>query len=329
MKIVSCILMLATAMPLHAETRGHASFIFENDAFLNQDNGFTNGIAFQWGYAPFDEFDDSYTPSWIQYLTEDLYISTMPDKHRAIGYFVFQDMDTPNDISKKELQEDDVPYAGVLGWTVTQHAFDEKVSDNLSLTLGIVGPLSLAEQSQTVIHEIINADQPQGWDNQIRHEPVFRLAIGRNWRLLDALVAGDFGFDVIALSQAGIGNLVSDVNAGLTFRLGTSLHKTFPTIIVIPSKEFNLLAASAKNSFHLYFSAVLRYVANDIRIEGNTFKDSHYQELKHEQYVVTAGLNVNIAGVAVSLSYIDPSMQFEGQSTVEDPFGELAVSWTF
>ncbi|MBE9563780.1 MAG: lipid A deacylase LpxR family protein, partial [Proteobacteria bacterium] len=161
-------------MSLHAETKGYASFIFENDAFVNQDNGFTNGLAFQWGYSPFDKFDDSNTPSWIQYITEDLYINTMPDKKRAISYFVFQDMDTPKDITTSELLPDDVPYAGTLGWTVKQHAFDRTTSDSLSLTLGVVGPLSLAEQSQTVIHQIISAEAPQGWDNQVNHELVFR-----------------------------------------------------------------------------------------------------------------------------------------------------------
>ena len=55
-----------------------ASFIFENDVFTdNSDDGYTNGMGYAWGRAGFDEFDDSNTPGWIQWLSGDLYISTM------------------------------------------------------------------------------------------------------------------------------------------------------------------------------------------------------------------------------------------------------------
>jgi len=70
-------------------------------------------------------------------------------------------------------------------------------------------------------------------------------------------------------------------------------------------------------------------VANDIRIECNTIGGRKFLDLKHEQYVIAVGLNINIDGIAVTLSYIDPSIQFDGQIESENQYGELAVSWSF
>lgn len=70
-------------------------------------------------------------------------------------------------------------------------------------------------------------------------------------------------------------------------------------------------------------------MANDIRIEGNTIGGRKFLDLKHEQYVIAVGLNINIDGIAVTLSYIDPSIQFDGQIESENQYGELAVSWSF
>jgi hypothetical protein len=39
------------------------------------------------------------------------------------------------------------------------------------LTVGVVGPASFAEQTQKRIHEIVNADEPRGWNTQLKNEP--------------------------------------------------------------------------------------------------------------------------------------------------------------
>jgi hypothetical protein len=50
------------------------------------------------------------------------------------------------------------------------YAWDDRVSDQLSLILGFVGPVALAEPAQTFIHRLTGADEPQGWDNQLQQE---------------------------------------------------------------------------------------------------------------------------------------------------------------
>lgn len=317
-------------MPLFSHAgpgKTHATFSFENDAFIGEDDGFTNGVIFLWGYAPFDKFDASNTPSWVHSLTERLYISTMPDKQRAISYHVSQTIQTPDDITVEELQVNDVPYMGLLSWKVSQHAFDDEVTDKLSLILGVVGPLSFAEPAQKGYHEVSDRNRPQGWDNQLDTEPVFRIDLNRNLRLLNGRIKKQFGYDVIGLSQVSVGTISSEMDVGMTVRFGRSLDGTFPWVTLIPGREINPLY-TVKKAYYFYLGGVVRYVANDISIDGNTFRDSHSQDLRHDQYVVTAGFNVNIGDIAVTLSYVDTSKQVVG-STSTDPFGALSVSWSF
>jgi lipid A 3-O-deacylase len=329
MKKTVCFLMLL-GMPLFSHAgpgKTHVTFGLENDAFIGEDDGFTNGIIFHWGYAPFDKFDVSNTPSWVRSLTERLYISTMPGKQRAISYNVSQTIQTPDDITVKQLQVDDVPYMGLLSWKVSLHAFDDEVTDKLSLILGVVGPLSFAEQTQKGFHKVINADDPQGWDNQLDTEPVFRVDLNRNWRLLSGQMKNHFGYDVIGLSQLSVGTISSETDVGMTVRFGRSLDRTFPLITLIPGREINPVG-TVKKAYYFYLGGVVRYVANDIAIDGNTFRDSHSQDLRHDQYVITAGFNVSIGDIAITLSYVDTSKQVVG-STSTDPFGALSVSWSY
>src|SRR5512134_3492181 len=45
-----------------------------------------------------------------------------------------------------------------------------------------VGPASLAEQSQKIVHEVIASNRPQGWDTQLGNEPGVVATYLRSWR---------------------------------------------------------------------------------------------------------------------------------------------------
>jgi len=174
------IFLLLTAGNAALAKEEFATFILENDAFTdNSDDGYTSGIGYAWGRVGFDEFGDSNTPGWIQWLSEDLYISTMSGKRRAITYQIFQSMTNPSDTETSEPQPDDYPYAGTLTWKVTQYAIDDQVTDTMSLLLGAVGPVSLAEPLQEAVHDLTDSNDHNGWDNQLNNEPLFQLGVGR------------------------------------------------------------------------------------------------------------------------------------------------------
>ena len=156
--------------------------IVENDVFVGEDDGYTNGVGIAYGIGPFLEFSNDNLFGYLNFLTKNTYIQTASNKVRGVAHMFFQRMQTPEDITIAELQEDDIPYAGFLALQSTLHSWDRNMSDQMSIFLGLVGPAVQGEETQRTVHSIIGADRPEGWENQLENEPVFRFeALRVNW----------------------------------------------------------------------------------------------------------------------------------------------------
>ena len=303
------------------------TFTFENDLFVGDDNGYTNGIGITFGKGPFKEFNNETLPNWLHWLAEDLYISTMKNKQRGVAHMFFQRMQTPVDLTKTELIVDDLPYAGLLAWQGTLYAWDDRVSDQLSLYLGAVGPITLAEQTQTLIHGLTGAAEPKGWDNQIENEPIFKVEAQRVWNLYRSAGKGK-QFDILGLWGAGIGNLESATKGGLAIRWGTNLQYSFPAFSLQADRQVNPLSLTPKNDFYLFFGARVGVVFNNILIDGNTFKDSHSVPLEHYQDQASTGVVWSIGRNAFvfQISSLSSSTTITNE---RDEFGALSFTRRF
>ena len=99
-----------------------------------------------------------------------------------------QSMYTPEDKTRTDLIADDRPYAGLLylglAWNRRTHpeAASYEMLDVRELTLGVIGPWSLAEQSQDLVHRVRGIERFRGWDNQLRNEPAFQMAMERKFK---------------------------------------------------------------------------------------------------------------------------------------------------
>ena len=264
------------------------TFTFENDVFVGEDDGYTNGTGITFGTSGFDEFSTTNVPGWIHWLIKDLYISTERDKSRGISHMFFQRMQTPVDINETKLISNDLPYAGLLAWQGTAYSWDDVVADQISLFLGWVGPAALAEQSQQGIHQIIGSDEPMGWQHQISNEPIVKVELQRIWSLYRN-ANNRFQYDVLGLGGAGLGNLETATKGGIALRWGTNLSASVGAFSLQADRHVNPLAFTNSNDFYLYIGARAGYVAHDILISGNTFTDSPSIPLEHFQNEVAAG----------------------------------------
>jgi len=304
-----------------------ATFTFENDAFVGNDKGYTNGMGYTYGKALFTEFDDSNTPAWLQWLTGDWYISTMKNKQRGIAHMFFQRMQTPQNLGSKDLIKDDLPYAGLLAWQGTMYTWDTDISDQLSIYLGVVGPVALAKEAQTLVHSAIGSDKPMGWDNQIKNEPVFKFEAQRVWNLY-WIASGDKEFDILGLAGAGIGTLESATKAGFAIRWGTNLKSSFATFSLQADRQVNPLALSKNNDFYLFFGIRGGFVFNDILVDGNYFTDSHSVPLKNVQDQASLGAVWGFDEYALVFQFSSQS----SRTTIIDNrenFGALSLTYRF
>ena len=323
------LLFLLTATETWAEDKipEFFTFTFENDIFLGNDDGYTNGTGITFSKGPFREFNNDDLPGWLYWFVKDLYISTMEHKQRGVAHMFFQRMQTPEDLSETALIKNDIPYAGLLAWQGTLFAWDEQISDQLSLYLGTVGPNAFAEETQNFIHQIVNSDEAKGWDNQIKNEWIFKVEVQRVWRLYCSN-GNDYKFDILGLAGAGIGNLESATKAGFAIRWGSHLQSSFPTFSLQADRQVNPLALSVNNDFYLFLGARLGVVFNDILIDGNTFKESHSVPLDHYQNQISAGAVWNSGTV----SYVLQVSSLSSRTTLTDEredFGALSVTFRY
>jgi lipid A 3-O-deacylase len=339
MRKIVILLMLLSPLS-YAEHKGldFVSFTIENDFMFNEDGGYSNAFIGAWGYNAVDKLDKQSLPSWIAYLADKSYLTSMPDKQYSVSYRIGQFLQTATDITESELVEEDAPYAGLLAWEGQITAFDLHTTDELDLTLGVVGPASGAEQVQKWFHELTSSNAPQGWHHQLENEFVFRLQAKRTWRLFDASsnkfvfnlqgkLFGPTDFDIIGGVSGGVGNLRSDIGTGLNFRWGQQLAESFSSASAMPLEKFNMLNNS-QDGWYLFANISAFYVGNDIFIDGNTFNDSHSVDLIHGQYAFSTGLMVNISNWSFLYSLLRISDEYETQSE-PSRYGSLTVTYNY
>ena len=85
-------------------------------------------------------------------------------------YAFGQDIFTPNNLSAVNPPLTQRPYAGFLYGSMGVVADSGVHLDQLQVTLGVVGPASLAQDSQNFVHDIIKDRDALGWHYQLRDE---------------------------------------------------------------------------------------------------------------------------------------------------------------
>jgi len=306
-------------------------FSFENDAlslFNPSDDGYSNGLLYAWGKANYHDFDAIEMPNWLNYLSDWTYINKGDNKQYSIEYGVSQRMYTPDDLEKRDIVWGDTPYAGTLLWHTKLRHYGDNRANSLGLTLGIVGPASLAEISQKVIHKAIGATDPKGWDNQIDNEPVFRIEGEHITRFYTHDFAGDTSFDSSTYSNIGVGNLRSNIGTGIAFRLGNMLDQTYASINPDSGTTMSGMTVRSMEKWYwqVFTTVYASYVFNDITLDGNTFSDSYSVDLINEQAVITLGTSAIYNNWGVAFTVHCSTDQFEEQAVISK-YGSLTFSY--
>lgn len=161
---------------------------------------------------------------------------------------VMQVMVTPNNIASSSFQNGDYAYAGGLFAIYSQQSYNrsKKLTLQTDLMLGIRGPASLAAETQTAIHKLINYQVPMGWNMQLKEKvlanieftadkAVFRAGNWMQFNIAGRLSAGTF-IDMVSLSP--------------TLRIGKLPVSALPLL-----KDHNL---TGKKSFFYYLQVTGR-----------------------------------------------------------------------
>ena len=102
----------------------------------------------------------------------------------------------------------------------------------LKFVTGVVGPWSLAEETQSEVHRLIGNDQSQGWDYQLENEPIFNFAYEYRHKFHLAGDRNKWSLQALPLAGGWLGNMLIQGQAGGLLRFGYNVPDDFgPTLV--------------------------------------------------------------------------------------------------
>lgn len=307
---------------------GILSVQIENDMWGNgTDRHYTHGTRIS--YLSSEE-----TPAWLVRAVSLVPVFSRRG-HLRTSYAVGQSIFTPEDITRKDLIEDEIPYAGwlygAIGLISDHRVRDGNLRsrrlDSLELNLGVVGPSASAEESQSFVHEIVDAPQPEGWRHQLHDEFGFMLIYDRQWQAQYVSEVYGMGIDLTPHVGGTLGNVLTSLSCGATLRVGRDLPSDYGPPSIRPSLPGSGFFRPTRDfGWYLFAGVEGRYVLHSIFLDGNTFGKSH--SVDREPWVgdLQVGLVLTWKDVRLSFTNIFRSDEFSEQKSSTE-FGSISLSF--
>lgn len=244
------------ASSLSAQTRNYNSsfgFRTENDAYLGfgSDRYYTNGLFINYSHAirQADTSGKFIKKTWEVEAGQSIYnaqTGAVPD----ISYV-------------------DRPFAGFLSGSAKINWF-KKDGQQISagLTVGTIGPNSLAQDAQELLHDVVGFYEINGWQYQVKNE----LGVNAQFEYKRLLARTSENTDFTLGSRASLGTTFTGAAAGILFRAGdiNELYQSASTGNRISNQEDS---AVPEREFFFYTQPMLHVVGYDATIQGGVFGD--------------------------------------------------------
>lgn len=272
-------------------------------------------------------------PAWLQRLAG--YVPIFRKGHEAGVEFAFgQNIFTPDDIEDPAPIPADRPYAGWLyGSAVLGGILEEtdayRIGNALEITVGVVGPSSLADEVQRRWHKIIDTTTPMGWDHQLHDEPGLVVTYSRVWEGFGRL--GAKGPEVSAAPHVvgALGNVYTYLGSGMMLRLGHNLRSDVGPPSISPSFPGSAWFRSGNDvSAYLFAGVEGRAVARNIFLDGNTFEESAGVTRKPMVADIQVGVALRWRMVRLAFTNVFRTKEFDGQAESSE-YGAINLTVLF
>jgi len=332
--LIVCIL-LATSGTALGQSVWRAGWA--NDEFLGSDNQFTNGLFLQKNSPLADSLAATAgTPAFGKGLASLL----LPDRrglHYRETWTIAQNMQTPDDIGRRDPIFTDVPYVGMLGWTNSFIAFDNDELTGFQTLLGWVGDLTQAKHGQQAAHALSGANSPEGWRNQLDNEPLLNFYAMRKRKFLQT-----GWMDAAWNIDAALGNFFTFGQAALEFRFGNRPGGFAPAPTPTGRNPDYDARIQAPGESYFYASAIVRATGllfalprhGNLLRNGNEWTENEQIDPENLLGQLVLGLHYERPrwGLHFTINLATDSVETESGPDLEDPsnnFGILVAEWKF
>ncbi len=292
---------------------------YENDIFSGEDRYYTSGVRLT------RIADAREAPSWLESVARRF--PGFEDAHALpYGLSIGHNIYTPADITDPEFPPDDRPYAGWLHVKFITGTKHEDGADRVRVGLGIVGPWAFGEQIQKGVHELIDTDEPRGWDTQIENEPTILLGYDRTRRLLHVGDRERWALDGNAQGGITLGNAHTHAYAGGFMRFGYNLADDFgPPRITPAASGSGYFQADTRRGWYVYFGWEGRRVVRDLFLQGNTFGGTDGVTIRRNVAEYYGGIVYTHNRLRLAYTHVWRSREFRNQLTSHD-YGAFSAS---
>lgn len=301
--------LLGLTVPLFAQsdttTRdpiSHMIRVYEDDDFINiwsvvSDDSYTNGTRIDYFYHP--EHPSHFFPDkWMPAAGDsaiDIY-----------GWGAMQLMYTPDSITDAGYQPNDYPWSGALFATHTRYSYNPVKHYDLQteLVLGVIGPLALDKQTQSLAHKIGDFQTPRGWGNQFANDLLLNVNFTAETQLT---TLGSF-VTIIGGAQVYAGTMQNGAALYPMILIG-KMNPYFQGFLRQNSSAEHI---NGHQQWQLYFFAKpeLQWFASNAMLQGGPFiHNPTYHPLQNWLPTFTYGMNLSCGRWGFSGSQIiSPAM---------------------
>ena len=295
-------------------------FEYENDLFGGEDRYYTSGIRM----SRIDPGANA--PGWLRDIA-GLFPVFRDARALPYGFSIGQNIYSPADIENPVPVPEDRPYAGWLHLDFVTGVPRNDGAHRFLFSLGITGPASLAQESQEVIHDLVGAPQPVGWDQQIETEPTIQIAYDRIYRSSRLKLSESSAMDASLYGGVQLGNAYTNVNAGTFIRVGKNLPMDYgPPRITPATSGSGYFEPTPGTGWYFYAGVEGRRVFRDMFIEGNTFGGVNGPEALDYVGEAFAGWVFARGPIRLSYTQVWRNREFRGQPSGQD-YGSFSVSF--
>lgn len=326
----------------------------ENDRLAGTDQNYTNGVAFTAvSHDIIGRLKPDCLPPPVRLQARLITLANPgfwadaenPAHTQNVVVRFGQSMFTPQDPARTDLILDDRPYAGLLyagmSWNRRKHEPQSnlEILDTREITLGVIGPLALAEPTQNLVHDVVGVDRFLGWKNQLKNEPAWQLAMDRKFRDYRGAGAIQPGFAADSIRSLGLrlGNIETSATVGIEGRIGWNLPNDFGSYPIRPGAENRPPSAALavnrpRAGVHFFGTLETKLVLHDFSLDGNLFQSSH--SVTRKPWVAQAAVGVSVQGlvaghgVKLAVMRVYRTREYEEQGPSQ-AYGSVALSIEF
>lgn len=239
-----------------------------------------------------------------------------------------QMMFTPKDLSVTYPLRGDYPYAGTLLARYSLYSInpEKQYSVQSAVSLGVMGPVSQAEDIQLFLHNAIGDETPMGWKNQLPNDILLNYQLTGERRILH----GETKFELIGGGQVEGGSMINSASVYLLLRTGRM--KPYFTGLLSRNGTPRINGMPRRNRFQVYarVKPAVRFVAYDALLQGGVLLKQGKAispQIHHFIGSLDYGLTVAYKNFSVSFTQTSMSPFVEGAGAHETGNITLYFNW--